>query len=296
MTSFSQTCPQCGSPWEVRAELLGQPASGFASCAFRCLSCGIGFSNALTPSARVRITADPQLNVPSQARAGLAAALAGAINVNNRPVKREKFCSERSEDAVTWTVIAGLREVAGLGALVSEGRLGAPQALLLWGHPFDGERAAEVRDGLVRLSDDLGEKPDRRSEPDVIVLWPSLLVFVEAKHGSANDRQPDYAGYSTYLPAPGRFSADEQAVRREGSYQLTRNWVMGSTLAEALGVCFILVNLGPSGIAHHAEGFAALLRQSSSRRFEHRTWRQVLDSATIPEWLADYAREHGLQT
>ncbi len=223
VTSFTETCPRCGSPWEFRTGLLGKPASAFDSCAFRCLSCGIGFSNATNSKSRVRITVEPQLNVPPQARRGLADALAGAINVNNRPVKRQKFCSERSEDAVTWTVIAGLREVVGLRAHVAELRLGPPQALLLWGHPVDGERAVEVRDGLLAVSDDLGEKPDRRTEPDVIVLWPSLLVFVEAKHGSANDSQPDYAGYCTYLPALGRFSADDHTVRAEGSYQLTRN-------------------------------------------------------------------------
>jgi hypothetical protein len=229
-----------------------------------------------------------------QAQVGLADGLAGAINVHNRPAKQQKFCSERSEDAVTWTVIAGLREAAGLGAVVAERRLGPPQALLLWGHPLAGERAAEVRDGFVAVSDDVGEKPDRRTEPDVMVLWPDLLGFVEAKYGSANDRQPDYAGYSTYLPAPDRFSGDDERVRREGSYQLMRNWVMGSMLAEDLGVSFALVNLGPPTIANHATGFAALLRQSPSRRFAYRTWRQVLDFAATPEWLTDYARERGL--
>ncbi len=294
MTSFTETCPQCGSPWELRIGLLSKLASAFDSCAFRCLSCGIGFSNARSPKARVRITAEPGLNVPLQARIGLTTALAGAINVNNRPIKHQKFCSERSEDAVTWTVISGLREVAALGALVGDLELGPPEALLLWGHPLDGKRATEVRDDLLTLSNDLGEKPDRRTEPDVIAMWPRLLAFVEAKHGSANDRQPDYAGYSTYLPAPGRFSAHDDVVRDEGSYQLTRNWVMGSTLAAALGVSFTLVNLGPSGIAHHAAGFAALLRQSPGRRFEHRTWQQTLDFAPVPGWLADYARERGL--
>lgn len=68
----------------------------------------------------MRITAEPQLNVPPQAASGLAATLAGAINVHNWSVKWQKFCSERSEDAVTWTVVAGLREVAGLGPLAAD--------------------------------------------------------------------------------------------------------------------------------------------------------------------------------
>src|SRR5215210_5887874 len=84
---------------------------------------------------------------------------------------------------------------------------------------------------------------DGRTEPDVIALWPDLLAFVEAKHGSTNDSQPGYAGYATYLPASGLFAASDDQVRAEGSYQLTRNWVIGAALAEELDVPFRLVNL-----------------------------------------------------
>lgn len=295
MASFSSSCPQCGSPWEVRPSLLGKVASDFGSCAFRCLSCGIAFSNAKDPRARRRITAKPQLNVPAQARAELDEVLRGAINVDNRTAKYQKFCSESSEDAVTWTVVTGLRETDGLGALVGEPQRRKPQALLLWGHPTDGTRSGELQDALIALSDRLGENPNRRSEPDVIVLWADLLVFVEAKYRGDNDRQPGYGGYKTYLPAPGCFCADDEAVRAEGSYQLIRNWVIGSALADAQHLPFALVNLGPSSIAQGAAEFATLLHQTPDRRFEHRTWLQVLGSGPIPGWLADYATSLGLK-
>lgn len=293
MLAFADQCPRCGAAWDLRPELLGKSASDFNSCAFRCLSCGLGFSNAKSPASRVPITASPELNVPEQVRPGLTEALAGAINIHNRPVKAVKFCSGRSEDAVTWTVVGGLRDVEALGALVGQPQLPPPQALLLWGHPVDGPRAQELHEALVAVSDGLGEHPDRRSEPDVIALWDNLLVFVEVKHGSANDSQPSYAAYSTYLPAPGLFTAGDEQVRAEGSYQLTRNWVSGAKLAEQLGVPFPLINLGPAGIASHS-GFAALLSQSPQRRFEHRTWQQVLEAVTPPGWLEDYATAHKL--
>jgi hypothetical protein len=284
--SYADTCPQCGGPWDVRLDRLGTPASDFASCAFRCHRCRLGFSNAKSPGARVPITATPEQNVPAEARPGLLEALAGAINAHNRPVKAKKFCSGRSEDAVTWTVVCGLRATVAVGALIGRPELGEPEALLLWGHPVEGPSASGVRKALQAVSDALGEHPDRRSEPDVVALWPGLLAFVEAKHGSANDSQP---GYATYLPATGLFAAADDQVKAEGSYQLTRNWVIGTRLADKLATEFLLVNLGPVGIADHAAGFAALLEQTPQRRFEHRTWRQALERAETPVWLADYA-------
>jgi hypothetical protein len=291
---FAETCPKCGGAWDARPDLLGQPAADFSSCAFGCHRCGLGFSNAKSPAARAPITAAPELNVPREARPGLAEALAGAINLHNRPTKAKKFCSGRSEDAVTWTVVAGLVQAGGVGALVGARELGPPEALLLWGHPVDGPRAPEVLGALLEVSDDLGEHPDRRSEPDVIALWPRLLAFVEAKHGSANDSQPGYAAYGTYLPAPGLFAATDERVKAEGSYQLMRNWVIGAALAERLDVPLRLVNLGPVGIAKHAAGFAELLAQTSGRRFEHRAWRQALNGTTPPDWLQAYAQTNNL--
>jgi len=294
MLAFADQCPRCGAAWDVRPELLGKPASDFDSCAFRCLLCGLSFSNAQSPKSRVPITASPELNVPEQVRPGLSKALAGAINVHNRPTKAVKFRSGRSEDAVTWTVVGGLRAAGALGALIGQPRLPPPQALLLWGHPVEGLRGHDVLDALVAVSDDLGEHAGRRSEPDVIVLWSDLLVFVEAKHSTANDSQPNYTGYGTYLPAPDLFTASDEQIRAEGSYQLTRNWVIGTKLAEQLKVPSRLVNLGPAGIASHAAGFAALLCQNPQRRFEHRTWQQVFEVVTPPTWLKDHAVAHKL--
>lgn len=97
------------------------------------------------------------------------------------------------------------------------------------------------------------------------MLWPSLLAFVEAKYGSSNDRHPHYNGYSTYLSAAGLFSSPDEAIKAEGSYQLTRNWIIGAAIAKALRVPLRLVNLGPATISKHAAGFAALLAQTPDR-------------------------------
>jgi hypothetical protein len=294
--TFSAVCSQCDQPWDERTERIGKPAADFDSCAFRCHACGVAFSNARRPASRIRITRTPHLNVPPEAHEGLDAALDGACNIGNRTVKRQKFCSANSEDAVTWTVVRGLLEVGRLGALVGQPALGPPQALLLWGHPAAGPAADDVSDRLAQMSDDLGEKPDRRSEPDVIALWPSQLAVVEAKYGSSNDRHPNYAGYSTYLPVDGLFAAPDEAVEAEGSYQLARNWIIGAAIANALRVPLRLVNLGPAAIAGHAAAFGALLAQTPDRSFEHRRWQQVLEGRHSPAWLEPYALHRGLHS
>jgi hypothetical protein len=235
----------------------------------------------------------PELNVPEQARSGVSAALAGAVTVGNHTSKINKFCSANSEDAVTWTVTAGLLQTGELDAFVGQ-RLGQPRAVLLWGHPVSGSEARGLRSVLLRVSDDLGEDENWRSEPDIILLWPQSLTIIEAKYGGANDRKPNYRGYSTYLGRPGLFAAADAEVAKEGSYQLARNWVMGTIIAEHLGAMFRLVNLGPPGIGTSATTFASLLVQTPTRQFEHRTWGQVLEAAAPPAWLDAFAKERRL--
>jgi hypothetical protein len=242
----------------------------------------MAYSNSsTTPAARIRITREPALNVPEQVRDGLDAALDGAATVGNRPSKRQKFCSYNSEDAVSWTIVHGLLQAGRVGALVGDLGLGAPGAVLTWGHPIAGD-GVDLAARLTEVSDQLGEHPQWRSEPDIILHWPNVLVVIEAKHGSANDAQPNHPAYSTYLKRLELF-APGAAVAEEGSYQLTRNWVIGTELAEDLDVPLLLVNLGPAETSESAASFAALLAQTPGRSFAHRTW--AGSSPTPPRYL-----------
>jgi hypothetical protein len=92
---------------------IGKRPHRFEELAFRCERCGTGFSNSRSPTDRRRIFRDPADNVPPEVREGLTAALDGAVNVRNRPSKRFKFGSSRSEDALTWTTFEGLEKWAG---------------------------------------------------------------------------------------------------------------------------------------------------------------------------------------
>jgi hypothetical protein len=109
-------CPRCGSVIQPDPASEGKVrrAKPWKPCYFRC-DCGLGFSNAQNPANRRRIMRSPEDNVPEQVRPNLSRVLRAAVNVRNRPAKRENFCSVSSEDAVTWTVFSFLMESAQLG-------------------------------------------------------------------------------------------------------------------------------------------------------------------------------------
>jgi hypothetical protein len=262
-------------------------------CIYRC-ECGVSYSNARKEADRVMITAGPELNVPKQVRAGLVETLGQALNRRNRRNKQLKFCFESSEDAVTWTVFRGLQQQGRLDALVAPQRLPGEPALLLWGAPIGGARSPEVASALVEVCRSLGESSDAFSEPDVVVVWPELIVFVEAKYQSANERRPNHPNFPRYLDRPELFSVPPETVEAAGYYELTRNWRIGTALAEALQIPdFLLVNLGPPDqIEAEAEAFASLLALSASREFVSWSWSDILEAAApVEAWLDRYASE-----
>jgi hypothetical protein len=267
--------------------------------AFRCHDCGIGFSNSTNPDARVRIVRTPQQAVPEEVQAGLDDALAHAFNVRNRPSKRNAFCSASSEDAVTWTVFNGLALAGRLPAVLEAAGLAdhdanGPLTVLLWGVPVAGPTAEPVRAALLAVSDALGETPASRSEPDVILVADTLVMFIEAKTHSRNECDRDAAGWPLYLGDESRFTGPVEDVQKAGYYELARNWVIGNDLADALGRDFALLNLGPQKLAKTAREFAALTATTPHRAFGHLRWAELLDAAMpLPTWLEAYAG-HGM--
>jgi hypothetical protein len=291
---FKGTCPSCGRPLAVNDELLGQTPHNFQDLAFRCDKCGVGFSNSTNPQQRRRIYRDPERNVPADARAGLLDALENAANIRNRPAKLFKFGSDRSEDAVTWTVFADLRLRGALEAVLPgsdrDPRTRKPPAVLMWGHAVAGPDAERLADDLMAVSVALGEKPTARSEPDVVLAWDHLLVFVEAKLHSPNDVQPDYRGFPRYVGEQhSELFRDPDEVPRSGYYELTRNWVIAADLAIATGRKMRLINVGPDRLLHSANRFQGTVQESDSRRFVFRSWSEVLsDAAPLSPWLLAY--------
>lgn len=281
-------------------ERVGVAPHRFADLAFRCDSCGIGFSNATNPSDRVLIRANYADNVPLEVIDRLDTVLASALNVRARSKKPWAFASANSEDAASWTMARALASIGSLASFLPR-RLRSsssdPGEALLWGVPLIAGAADAVAASTVKVSDDLGEQPRSRSEPDIILVWPDLIAFIEVKLDSPNEHKaPTYKGWDTYLPSAGLFASADAAVRQAGWYELTRNWVIGNRVAALHETRFVLVNLGPATLAKQAKSFADQLAQGPRRAFEHRRWAELLDaSPALPKWAVSYAAELGLE-
>lgn len=299
MTYVPMTCRECGVVIQPDLEVLrrlGTPptATSHAQCVYRCL-CGAGYSNSRDEAARRLIWERPELNVPKEVRDGLDDVLSRAVNEFNRPKKGDKFSSERSEDAVTWTVLRYLERHERLGAIADpEHPTGAP-SLLLWGAPVDGPRSDKFATLLRGVCIALGEASDRLSEPDVALIWDDLTVLVEAKHLSGNVPQRDYKNFDRYFDRPELFCVPTHKVKSMGFYELVRNWRIGTEVAERLDTDFRFVNLGPPAIEASAAAFAQTVAQTERRNFTHLTWADLLGRISPNEpWFEEYSRHRGL--
>src|SRR5687768_984731 len=77
----------------------------------------------------------------------------------------------------------------------------------------------------------------------------------------------------------------------QGFYELTRNWVAGSLLAERLNVRFTLINLAPRSCAESASRFAHTVTQSPVAQFQFLDWHQFLSRLSpLTPWFDKYIR------
>ena len=164
--------------------------------------------------------------------------------------KREsRMGHEHSEDAVTWNVFRFFERHACLSpALKKICPCPSEEPLAVFWTTHDGCLWEPCR----RCSDEIPEKANARSEPDLIFWWErKLLVVVEAKFRSPNCSDPKKRADELRKSRPYVEQASGYFNRKgareavgDGWYELLRNWALGTTLREELG-CerFVLVNL-----------------------------------------------------
>lgn len=281
------------------------PASSFASCLRKCKACGIAVSNARGQA--ITIYRDPRDNVPEQVRGDVLDVLARVLNIDNRCKKHEKFASENSEDAVTWTVFRYLQASGLLAHVAHEVTLAGTRrkgdgALLLWGVPIpvNDPRGVGIRAEIERLLEAIGERSNRFSEPDVLIDFDVCgLVVVEVKYRSGNDwKDPRYRGWPTYTRNTDAFIDSDRLVATR-CYELARYWRLGWDLAGERP--FTLLNLGPPSLFVGPEGkrldqFEACLPVHPTRRFMRVTWDQLVEAVPDPpEWFTDYVQKRSLR-
>ena len=302
MALDSMECRQCGATITPRPSFGTKRivANSWESCAFRC-TCGVAYSNSADPTLRKMFVRTPEDAVPAEARNGLSGTLASAVNITNRGSKSGRFCSESSEDAVTWTVFRYLqssRQLDLVARLVGLHPVGEPN-LLLWGAPTaptDGARA--LAESLRACSVSLREKVQGRTEPDVVIGWNSVVVFVEVKYRSSNEKNPtnDFPKYLDQVALTDLFCASPAEIREEGAYELVRNWRIGAGVAADRE--FALLNLAPESVTKSTGSFAAQLRCTPTRKFCPTPWRTFLREACgiadAPDWFTDFVNKKEL--
>ena len=173
--------------------------------------------------------------------------------------------------------------------------------IFLWGVPVPGSdrRVIDIKKNLVTILDQIGEDPQKYSEPDVILDFGDIgVVVIEVKYRSPNDTLNEKSPkWGKYLHNSSAF-ANIDGVKQTGYYELARNWRIVWDLAS--GRSMTLINLGPESIFKRDDGkkireFSKCLRQNKIHKFVDVTWTRFLEGVSDhPQWFDRYLRERGL--
>jgi hypothetical protein len=172
---------------------------------------------------------------------------------------------------------------------------------LLWGVPVpnDDQRGIETRNKLIKVLNEIGEDPNKFSEPDVILDFGDFgIVIIEVKYRSPNDilnsNSPKWNKYILEIDA----FLNTEGVKESEYYELARNWRIAWDLA--VGRPMALLNLGPDSIFKRDNGnkireFSKCLRLNKTHNFFYVTWTGFFEGVSDnPKWFLRYLKERSL--
>lgn len=204
-------------------------------------------------------------------------------------VKREnRLARSNSEDALTWNVFRYLEKTGMCTEILSRisgQEIHNPQ-VFYW--TLDSETQTTWKD-LITYREVFGEKPKYGTEPDLIVLTDKLLAFIEIKFGSSHTTSPSNENVKTsYVSAAHGwyskvFSAEFETVAvRERRYELLRQWLIGSRMADRADRNFLLltVDLLPQ-VDQAMQPFSNLIIQNDQRKFGCISWESIYHFVTL---------------
>jgi len=300
----SRRCPKCGQRLSDAGVGRIVMACKWTKCVRRCARCWVGYSNGIGDP--TIIFGRPTDNVPEEVRDGALETLDKALNLLNGGNKKTKFGFSTSEDALTWTVFRFLHEsgqlldaLRAVGLPIPETVI-HPRALLLWGVPvpFDPLAQSEgwkLRERLEAISNQFGEVPGSRTEPDVVIdLGPHGIVVIEVKHHHSRTDVKEHA-----YPGWGGYQPDIEPLRASGCYELARNWLFGLRLTPNGERPFTLACLGPRDLFNGAgdeilNGFENSLPKDGETGFRRLRWEDLLEAVDEPPpWFMAYVQSRG---
>ncbi|MBI3021316.1 MAG: hypothetical protein HYY59_04890 [Candidatus Omnitrophica bacterium] len=213
---------------------------------------------------------------------------------SNKTKFEQRWAHENSEDALTWNVFRTFEKVRKLSPLVSVltgGRvqMEGPIELIPWGYHNSGSW-----DPLKKARACFEPHKGVPTEPDVVLLGGSGVVFVEAKFGSPNKRkEPDIASYEKDGFYKHHLTAARLALVPYS--QLVRHFLFAAYVADQLGLPqFMLVNLVRRNSQQEARNTSQNFGQDHLKnpaRFRQATWEEIYDAFLRSD---DLAREFEL--
>ena len=198
-------------------------------------------------------------------------------------VKREsRMARNNSEDALTWNAFRYLEKTNQLDRYLStiSGKIIKNSKIMYWSYAQDERTSFSL---LLRASSEFGEKVNRGSEPDLIVLSANTLFFIEAKFNATNSTKPsNLLDSKKYIHGGGNwfdkvFQGSYQEIAIDNrKYELMRFWLLGSWMAKELSCEFHLVNLVlESRELEIMAGFLPFIHQDNQSHFSRQSWEGI---------------------
>jgi len=200
-----------------------------------------------------------------------------------------------SEDAISWNIFRFLERTNLLSGFLTELfslSVGNPE-IIYWSY---SQSQQKVWNELEDTREEFGERPQRSSEPDIIVISDDSLFFVEAKVTAASkvdfsrshtveDKQERIERYSKgdyFLQQP------VENIMDAGYYQLMRFWLIGAWIAEKKNLNFHLLNLVRKNDEKDIESeFGKCIKQNKKREFIRVAWEDIYEYISTAGLLSE---------
>lgn len=204
-------------------------------------------------------------------------------------VKREsRMARDNSEDAVTWNVFRFLEKKGYLKGFLKEifGIEDTEPEIIYWSY---SQVQKKLWDALEAARQEFELLPSKGSEPDIIILGKSTLLFVEVKLTASNNTMPSTMKVkSKYLTGGQRwwgyvFQSDFDTVTvLNKKYELARFWLLGTWIAHRMGLQFVLVTLVLKDKDLNIEPlFLPHIKPNIHRKFERIGWEDIYEKVIL---------------
>lgn len=219
-----------------------------------------------------------------------------------KTVKREsRIAKNDSEDAVTWNIFRYLEK----NKLIQDFLLNVFQSkfvnpeIIYWSY-------SSLENGmwsyLYNAREEFEAVPSKGSEPDLIIFCENAILVIEAKLNASNKTTPSHNNIQKYKNGGNKwwnevFNSNFQDVAiSQQKYELARFWLLGTWMAEKIGVNFYLINLVLEENEKDIESiFKKYIVENDSRRFIRHSWENVYeyinennDASRNKEMILDY--------